>query len=89
MVLRCYENWGFWKRVVLEFHPICTQLVEGHQSVIYDSPIYISLLKIKIVLSPVSGLLYDVAACTIGTVFMVSYASFHGVTSHYLPINSW
>ena len=35
MVIRCYVNWGFWKRVVLDCHPICTQLVEFNQSVIH------------------------------------------------------
>ena len=35
MVLCCYENWGFCKRVFLEFHPICTQLVGVHQGVIH------------------------------------------------------
>ena len=35
MVLLCYENWGLCKRVVLECHPICPQLVGFHQGVIY------------------------------------------------------
>ena len=50
------------------------------------SHIQISLLRISIVLSPVSWFPYAVAAWTIGTAFMVFYASVYGVTSHSLPV---
>ena len=50
------------------------------------SHIQISSLRIKIVVSPVSGLLYAVADLTIGTAFMVFYASVYGATSNYLPV---
>ena len=85
MVFCCYENWGFFKRVVLDYHNICTQLVGVHQGVIHISPIHIALLRISILVYPVSVLLYDVASWTIGTDFMVSYVSVYGAMSHYLP----
>ena len=44
------------------------------------SPIYITPLSISIVVSPVSGLFYAVAAWTVGTNFMVSHASVYGAT---------
>ena len=53
------------------------------------SPIQIALLRIRIVVSPVSLLSYTEADWTIGTAFMVSYASVYGATSHYLPVNAW
>ena len=50
------------------------------------APIYIALLRIRIVVSPVSGLFYAVDDWTMGTVFMVSYTSVYVTTSHYLPL---
>ena len=50
------------------------------------SLIYVAPLRISIVVSPVSGLLYAVTPWTIGTAFMVLYASVYGATSHYLPV---
>ena len=52
------------------------------------SPIQIDLLSIRIVVSPVSGLLYAVFAWTIGPAFIVSYTSVYGATSHSLTVKS-
>ena len=49
------------------------------------SPIYIALLRIRIVVSPLSVLFYAVSTRTIVTAFMVLYASLYGATSHTLP----
>ena len=50
------------------------------------SPIHISLLSIRIMVSYVSELAYSVGVWTIGTAFMISYSSVYGATSHSLPV---
>ena len=50
------------------------------------SRIHIALLGMRIVVSPVLGLLYTVAAWNINTAFIVSCASVYGATSHSYPV---
>ena len=48
--------------------------------------VQISLLRIRIMVSPVLGLWYDVASWTTGTDFIFSYASVYGAMSHPFPV---